>query len=222
MLNLLKLIWRTNPKTLYFNFKYLPFKKAIRLPFWIAGNTCLLQTKGKIIVEGPVYPGRIKIGYGHIDIFDKKKSRTIWAVRGTVIFKGAASIGHGSKLSVGASGQLVLGNNFAITAESTIVAYNQVSFGNDCLLSWDILLMDTDFHAIRNTQQKILNEPAPICIGDDVWIGCRCLILKGSVIPNGSVIAADSLVNKPLTGEKQLFGGKPVTVLKQDISWDKE
>ena len=217
----LKAIWRANPKTIYFNFRYLPWQQAIRFPFWISSKTYLRKTKGSIIINGELQTGMIRIGYGDIGIFDNKRSRTIWEVAGKVIFEGNAEIGHGSKISVGETGQLQLGKNFAITAETAIIAYKQVTFGNDCLLSWDILIMDTDFHPITNAQSEIQNPPAEIIIGHNVWIGCRSLILKGSVIPDGSVIAANSLVSKKLSGTNQVFGSQPLSVLAENIRWHK-
>jgi acetyltransferase-like isoleucine patch superfamily enzyme len=37
---------------------------------------------------------------------------------------------------------------------------------------------------------------SPIVIGDYVWIGNRVTINKGSMIPNCSIVASNSLVNK--------------------------
>lgn len=220
-LSFLKAFWRANPKTIFFNFRYLPWRQAIRFPFWVSSKTYLRKAKGNIIINGELHTGMIRIGYGDIGIFDKKRSRTIWEVAGRVIFEGKAEIGHGSKISVGATGELQIGKNFAITAESAVIAYKKVVFGNDCLLSWDILIMDTDFHPITNAQSEIQNPPSEIIIGNNVWIGCRALILKGSVIPDGCVIAANSLVSKKLTGTNQVFGSQPLSVLAQNISWSK-
>ncbi len=69
----------------------------------------------------------------------------IGRINGIINFNGRRNIGHGSKISVGKDGILTFGQNFNITAESSIVCYNNISFGNNCLLSWDILIMDTDF-----------------------------------------------------------------------------
>lgn len=194
----------------------------MRFPFWISSKTYLRKTKGSININGPISTGMIRIGYGDIGIFDKKRSRTIWEVAGKVIFEGKAEIGHGSKISVGESGELVLGKNFAITAETAIIAYKKVVFGNDCLLSWEILIMDTDLHPIMNAADEILNPDAAILIGNSVWIGCRSTILKGSVIPDGSVIAANSIVSKKLSGTNQIFGKQPITSIAQNIYWRKE
>lgn len=63
--------------------------------------------------------GMIKIGFGDVCIFDMYKSRAILSIYGIVNFNGNAHIGHGCKLSVG--GELNLGNDITITAESYII-----------------------------------------------------------------------------------------------------
>ena len=217
-LRFLRVLSRQNVKTIYFNFKYLPFRQAIKIPIMVSKKVHLSHTGGQIIIDCPIYSEMIQIGHGYVGIFDKEVSRTIWEVSGTVIFKGTANIGHGSKICV-MSGTLVLGNNFRITAESTIVTANNIVFGKDCLLSWDILIMDTDFHNVKDKSENILNPPAPIIIGNKVWIGCRCLILKGATIPDNSVIGANSFVGKRLEKENAVYGGQPVRLLKEEIIW---
>lgn len=206
-------------KTLYFNFKYLPFQDAFYLPIRISPNVKLLKTGGQITIAGPLRRGMIKIGYGDIGIFDKKASKTIIEIAGKITFLGTADIGHGSKICVMDEGEIVFGNNFVISAESTIVSAKKIVFGNDCLLSWDILIMDTDWHKIYDQEQKHINPDREIIIGNHVWIGCRSTVLKGAQIPQGSVIAANSLVTKNLTGVNNIFGGNPLRVIKDKIAW---
>lgn len=221
MRKILKLLAKINMKTIYFNIKYLPFNQAIKLPILISRRVYLRKTSGAIIILHPIKPGLIKIGYGDIGIFDDKHSRSIWEVSGKVIFKGKANIGHGSKISVGNNGILQLGNNFAISAESSIVAFSKVEFGDNCLLSWDVLVMDTDFHLIKDEKGNIINQPQPIIFGNNVWVGCRNLILKGTKIPDNCVIAANSLVSKELTVKNSLYAGNPIKLLKENIRWEK-
>lgn len=220
MKRFLKILQKINLKTIFFNFKYLPIKQAIKLPILISRKVYLREISGKILIKGPIRPGLIQLGYGNIGIFDNKKSRSIWEVSGTVIFKGRANIGHGSKISVGKNGELILGENFIITAESSLVASKKIEFGNNCLLSWDILIMDTDSHIIKDNTGSIINYPKQITIGDNVWIGCRCLILKGAQIPDNCVIGADSIVNRLLENRNSLYAGSPVKLMKESITWE--
>jgi acetyltransferase-like isoleucine patch superfamily enzyme len=213
-------LMKLNLKTIYFNFRYLPLNKAIKFPFLISNKVYLRKTQGKLIFECPILPGMVKIGFEKVGIFDEKVSRSIWEVGGTIIFKGNANFGHGSKIVVGDEGILILGNKFTVTAETSIIAFSKVQFGNDCLLSWDILIMDTDFHKIIDENGNLINNPKPIILGNRVWIGCRCLILKGTFIPNNSIIGANSIVNKVLVGENCIFAGNPIKCIKEKVTWE--
>lgn len=220
MKKIFKFLLRVNFKTLYFNLKYLPFRQAVKLPILISNKVYFKTTSGRLIIDCPIKTGLIQIGYGNIGIFDNKKSRSIWEVSGKIIFKGKCNIGHGSKISVGSTGILTLGENFVITAETSIVAFSEIQFGSNCLLSWDILFIDTDFHKLKDNSGNIINNPKPIIVGDKVWIGCRCLVLKGTVIPNNCVIGADSIVNNTLEKDNCLYVGSPCKIVKENILWE--
>ena len=216
----LKGLSRINFKTIYFNFRYLPFRQAIKIPIMVSKKVYLLHAGGQVKFDCPIRTGMIQIGYGDIGIFDKKVSRNIWDVAGTVVFKGTADIGHGSKVCVLIGGTLILGSNFTITAESAIVSTNNIKFGNDCLLSWDILIMDSDCHRIKDSSGNLLNPSAPIIIGHKVWIGCRCLILKGTTIPDNSVVGANSFIaGKRLEKKNAVYGGQLAQILKEEVTW---
>ncbi len=206
-------------KTLYFNFRYFPIKDAIRLPVFISKNVYLKCVEGKIKLEAPISRGLIKIGFGTVGIFDERKFRAIWFVSGEVVFKGSANIGYGSKIDVAENGSLTIGNNLQITAASSIISHKNIQIGDNCLMSWDVLIMDTDLHLIKDANGITQNDPREIIIGNNVWIGCRCLILKGSQIPSFSVIGANTVINKILDDESALYAGSPARKIKDDITW---
>lgn len=211
--------FKINYKTIYFNFKYLPLKTALKTPILINKNVYLRTISGSISIEKNINFGMINIGRYAVGIFDEKKSRTIWQVSGKVIFKGNANIGHGSKISVQNDGILEFGNNFTITAESSIICTKSIKFGDNNLLSWDIQIMDSDLHEILNDKNEIINTPKAITIGNKVWICSRCLILKGSNIPNNSIIGGQSVVSKKLYNENSLYTGNPIICVKENVNW---
>ena len=211
-------IVRSIPKTLRFNLHYFPFKTALKLPVVVSHRTYLRELHGKVELPEKVETAMVKIGFGDVGHYDRKRSRGIWQVSGTVSFGGKASIGHGSKLSV--RGHLSLGANFNMTAESTIVCAKEIRFGDDCLLAWDILVMDTDEHPLYDMESQRINPDKPILVGDHVWIGCKCVLLKGAEVPSNTVLAAGTLLKTTFAGEHQVIGGNPPTVLKRDVRWE--
>ena len=200
-------------KTIVFNFHYFPFIRAIRLPVLVARRTVFVKLSGSLYVERGC---RVFIGYQIISIQDSKYSRTLWDVTGSVCFKGNAIIGKGSRLSIG--GNLIVGNSFKITGDSTIICSRLISIGNDALLSWDCLVMDTDIHIINDCNGIRQNNDRPITIGNHVWIACRNTVLKGTTIPDGSVLAAGSLIFNQLKKCNCIYGSNGI-IIKNDIAW---
>lgn len=206
-----------NFKTIYFNIKWFGFKNGIKLPILINSN-CIVKGDGKIAITGPIKPLMIKLGYGDVGIF-YKKNKTILRNYGLIKFEGAANIGHGSKISIDKQGKLVLGRDFIITAESSIVCHNKITFKQNCLISWEVLIIDHDLHNIYDCNKKLINKTLPIKIGKDTWIGARVTILKGVNLPDNVIIASNSVITKSFVKRNIIIGGSPNRVLKENITW---
>jgi maltose O-acetyltransferase len=54
---------------------------------------------------------------------------------------------------------------------------------------------------------------APVRIGNDVWIGARCILLPGVTIHDGAVVAAGAVVTRDVPANA-IAGGVPARVLK--------
>jgi acetyltransferase-like isoleucine patch superfamily enzyme len=170
------------PKTIYFNYHYLGIGSIFKLPVLVSRKVKLLKVKGKLKIEKELSFGMLKIGFSDIGIFDKRYNRSIWDVSGEIIVKGNAIFRQGSKICVSTNGKLLVGENFSLTSSSTIVCFRNIVFGNNCLISWDVLIIDTDFHKIQFIDNKLSECTKEVIIGENVWIGCRVTILKGTLI----------------------------------------
>ena len=205
-------------KSLRFSLHYFPFREALRLPVLVARGCRIIKLKGTVKAECPVRTGLIRLGYSSLGTLDPKYNRTLWEVSGLIVLKGVAGFGKGSRISVG--GELTLGDGFNVTGGCTIICKHKIDIGADCLFSWDTLIMDTDFHPIYDEDGRVVNEDRPVHIGDKVWIGCRSTVLKGAVIPDGSVIAAASTITRKLPEPSCVYGGtQGGTLLKEKIRW---
>lgn len=215
--NLLK---QVNPfKTIYYNFKWFPFPVARKLPVFIAWNT-IISKSGGVILKGDIRTAMINIGFP-LGGFRNRKDNTMIDIRGNAIFEGRCSLGKGSKVIVDSDGTISFGRNFNCTAGLNLECKKSIIFGDDCVLSWDITILDTDFHPIMDNMGKVLNPNKPVVIGSKVWIGYKTRIMKGVTIADNVVIASNSVVSRSVTETSSVVGneGNQMKILRTNVSW---
>lgn len=209
-------------KSIYFNFKYLPFKQAVKLPIMLH-NAYFDDMKGKIIIDCEhIYRGMIQIGYWGVSLFPSKYG-IVWQNHGgTVIFKGECRIGAGSVISVNKRATLEFGDDFRNTAILKIVASRTIKFGHSCRLGWNILVLDTNMHPLKdlNTNKKG-KCGANITIGDYNWFGTNCIILPGVETPERVICGLGTVVTRNVNWESYcLYGGSPIKKLRDNVYRD--
>lgn len=119
-------------------------------------------------------------------------------------------------LNVRASGAVIkIGDNVGISG-STICATKLVEIGNNVLIGSGCVISDTDAHPIHPKERydHTKTKYSPILIEDDVFIGARCIILKGVRIGRGSVVGAGSVVTKDVPS-MCIVAGNPAKIVKK-------
>ena len=174
--------------SIYFNFHYLPFKDAVKLPILLY-KPKLLSMKGKVKIEGSVRYGMIRMGFPTVSLYPNS-GITYENLGGTIVFKGMCLIGNNSAMSIGPKGNVCFGQDFVSTTTLRLTSYDSIKFGDRCLLGWDCILLDTDFHKLTKLSGGYSNGHFPISIGADNWFGNGCRIMKRTVTPNHCVISA--------------------------------
>lgn len=216
--NIISMLKISIVKTLIFNLKYFGIR-GLKMPAFVSRNFKLKKLKGRIeLLE--FRTGAIKLGFQEVSIFDRKYERGIWSVQGNVIV-GELRLGQGVRFVVEKGADIESTGRLVVTANSSIQCCNHMKFGDFVLISWDCLIMDSDHHRIVDSEGKALNDNKnSIVIGDHVWIGCRVTILKNAFIPNGSVVAAGSLVSKNYSDYQNILLGDVNRVLRKKIFWE--
>lgn len=108
---------------------------------------------------------------------------------------------------------IVIGDRVGISS-SCLWAKERITIGNDVNIGADCLIMDNDAHPHDFLKRRMayLKEEgeavycqsiptAPIVIEDDVWIGTRCIIMKGVHIGARAIIAAGSIVTHDIPAD---------------------
>lgn len=207
-------------KTIIFNFRNFEFRTACLLPVFIYKHTeCQCRVGGGFKLEAPPKTGMIQIGRG-TGGFCKKSYSTKLCIKGCVVFKGSAIIFNGCHINVSQNGILTLGDKFELGCLSNVFVSNSITFGDDCLLSWNIDILDSDMHGMYDLNSDNLRNPSkPIKIGEHVWVGCRTLILKGVVIPDNTIVAASSTLRGTTLQMENTIIGDDCKILKKNITW---
>lgn len=115
------------------------------------------------------------------------------------------------------SSQIKIGNRVTIGHNTCISAAKSVEIGDDTVMA-DIFIADNDGHPLspelRRRHASVGPEDVkPIKIGKNVWLGGGCYVLKGSVIGDNSIIAANSVVAGEIPANC-VAAGSPAKVIK--------
>lgn len=159
----------------------------------------------------------IEIGIRYVG-FIHKSDKTYLNVKGKLYIKGNYSIGRGCRFDIGKDAYVSIGNGGYINANTNLIIKHGLTVGDHCAISWDCQFLDDDFHEIKYGGKKEYNPS--IIIGNHVWIGCGTKIYKGTIIPDGCIIASNSIVKGKFDKENTLIGGHPAKILKENVAWE--
>lgn len=179
-------------KTIRFNLKYFSFRSIFKPKVLIARNVKLSRLKGKVIIPKKSFG---HIGFSTNPLYKGKKSKTLFFNDGIIEIRGHFCISEGTSISILKDARLTIGDNVHISQMVQIECHKEIFIGNETIIGWDTLIMDSDSHSIIENG-VVINQNCKIVIEDNCWICCRCMLLKGAVLPFGSVLAAGSIYTK--------------------------
>lgn len=135
---------------------------------------------------------------------------------------GNFTIGDGVKIQLFEGAELLIGgtefeSTSGITSNCNLMVYKNISIGKDFLCSWNVYITDCDWHKFNNNPVN-----ADVIIGNHVWIGNNCSILKGTNLGNNVVLSSYSKVINRTYPNDVLLGGVPAEILKENICWQRD
>lgn len=114
--------------------------------------------------------------------------------------------------------KICIGNNVGIS-QSALIAHANIIIGNNVKIGGGTCVYTSDFHSLnaeirRTSADYKLKKIASVTIKDDVFIGAKCIILKGVTIGARSIIGAGSVVTKDIP-EDEIWAGNPAKCIKR-------
>jgi acetyltransferase-like isoleucine patch superfamily enzyme len=113
------------------------------------------------------------------------------------------------------SASIVFGDGAEINNSAMIKSEGAgISIGARALLGSQVVIYDSDFHELDPARRREgTPKMAPVELGENVFIGDRVMILKGSTIGADSVIGAGSVVVGPIPSGV-IAAGNPARVVR--------
>lgn len=173
----------------------MPRFRSLRRHFWSYLRGVLRGHPGARIES------RVRLsGPGHFDL-----------QRGCTISRGAQIwVGKGATLSVAKGAKIGPKTKVNVGAGMTI--------GHDVRISWEVQLLDTDFHWTASPSGRVRPHKAPIVIEPKVLVGTRSLVLKGVTIGRGAVVGAGSVVRRDVAPDT-IVAGNPAEPIGAVSDW---
>jgi acetyltransferase-like isoleucine patch superfamily enzyme len=128
----------------------------------------------------------------------------------SVEFRGRAIIEPYSRMS--GDPRIVVGDDFYLNVFCVLLG--DIEFGDHVQIGPHTVMWGRDHGMELGTPMRQQpHRKAPIRVGEDVWIGASCVILKGVTIGSGAVVGAGSVVTQDVP-ERAIVAGNPARVIK--------
>ena len=128
-------------------------------------------------------------------------------------------IGDGSSVIIGKNSEIYAGNLYCV-AKHNYSTPHKLIIGDECYIAKDTIIRTSDGQTFLDPKTgEPLGEPQDITIGNHVWLMSRCMIVKGTEIPDGCAVAPYSFVNKKFQIKNAFIAGIPASIKKENILW---
>ena len=115
--------------------------------------------------------------------------------------------------------KIEIGNNVGMSGV-TIYARKSIKIGDNTLIGANTKILDNDFHPLdvedRNNDIKEAIKTIPVEIGENCFIGCNSIILKGTKLGSGCVVGAGSVVSGQFE-DNCVIAGNPARVIRKNV-----
>lgn len=119
---------------------------------------------------------------------------------------GSCNFFNGVKINLFQGAEFSIGEGSYIAFDSHFFIEKSIVIGKNCAISWNVEMIDTDFHRVNLSDDEI--GRSGIIIGDSVWIGNGVKILKGVELADNVLVAAHAVVTKSFH-ENAIIAGNP-------------
>ena len=119
--------------------------------------------------------------------------------------------------AIGGSGDVIIGPESFVGPHCVLYSGNGIRLGTHVLLGPHVCIVPTNHEFARRDvhirHQGFMPSRGGVVVEDDVWIGANSVILDGSYIEQGAIVAAGSVVRGRVSSYS-IWGGVPAVKLR--------
>lgn len=211
------------PKSIWFNFKVLPFKKAIFLPFLVSWHVKIkgVNRKNFICNFGTCKFAQSRIGLsGYEGGFCKNKRGLLYMSNGgQIIVNGRIGLSRGI-IIICKGGKIIFGNNVRMNDSCVLSCESgSITLNDNVAFGWDCSVKNCDGHQII-VDGKAKQNYGDIIIGKHCWVCSHSTILKNVTLGENCIVGYGSILTKAdANASGIIYAGNPAKPIKNKVDW---
>lgn len=171
-----------------------------------------LKKSAKIILhDGHFFVNAHLPAHSRMEAYVRMGEGAVLEIAGTV------SLYYRATIEIKKDAVISIGSGY-FNSNAVILAAERITIGNGVAVAREVFIYDADHHPVLDGNGNQTNSPQPIVIGDHVWIGVKCTLLRGSKIGAGAVVGANSLVRGEIQSGTLAYGNPARS--HSEIRWD--
>jgi len=175
-------------------------------------------------------PGNVSLGRGSC-ISGPDAFKRFFSKCDVALSLGDRSRADGVKFAIGPQGHVAIGHDCYLN-DCILLAEQNITIGNYVMIGWNTTVSDSDFHPIAPAERisdaialspraEGRARPKALCqsvfIGDNVFIGPACTLLKGVTIGDGAYVEAGSVIAHSVPANAHVRGN-PAVIVSVDLT----
>lgn len=184
-----------------------------------------ISNGGKIIISDEMVMSGKKVNWGFSALdYEYQCEKTHLNIAGGIMrIHGKLDARRGVNMEI--KGEASFDDDVLFGPRCRIRIHNKATFGCSVRIAHETQLFDSNFHFMEKVDAPgYYPISRPVIIGSYCWIGNRTTINPGSVLPDYTTVASNSLVNKDFSflNPNSIIGGIPAKLIREGWTrvWD--
>ena len=106
------------------------------------------------------------------------------------------------------------GRDVYLAPNVVINAISAVTLEDEVMIGFNSVLVSGNHSVFNNSYRFGASIKTPIFIGKGTWVGANCTLTAGASLLECNILAANSVLSKPVVGSSKVFGGVPAKLIK--------